>query len=52
MIPTAIFTLLLLTLLSFHRKRSDLGRVLFTVSLVATLLLFLHHVTDPLGLSF
>lgn len=52
MIPTAIFTLLLLTLLSFRKERSDLGRIMFAVSLVATLLLFLHHVTDPLGLSF
>ena len=52
MIPTAIFTLLLLTLLSFRKERSDLGRIMFTVSLVATLLLFLHHMTDPLGLSF
>jgi len=52
MIATAIFLLLLITLWSFRRGRGDLGRVMFVISFVATLLLFMHHVTDPLNLSF
>lgn len=52
MVAAGIFTLLLLTLVAFLRGRGRWGIALFTASLVATLLLFLHHATDTLELSF
>lgn len=52
MVPAAVFTLILLALLSFRKGRGDRGRIMFVLATIATLLLFLHHVTDPLNLSF
>ena len=52
MIAASIFLLLLLTLLTTLTRRPRLTLVMFIVSWVAVLLLFLHHSTDSLNLSF
>lgn len=49
---TIIFVLILVSFVAFWVGRHRLGLVLFAVSLVAMLLLFNHHVTSTLPLSF
>jgi hypothetical protein len=49
---TIIFVLILATLIALWTGRRRLGLALFAVSLVATLLLFNHHVTSSLALQF
>ena len=52
MIAASIFLLLLITLLTTLTRRPRLTLLMFIVSWVAVLLLFLHHATDSLNLSF
>ncbi|MDC0429543.1 DUF5993 family protein [Phycisphaerales bacterium] len=52
MIGSFIFILILLTVFTLRRKNPRLTLVLFGVSTVCVALLFLHHATDQLGLSF
>jgi Family of unknown function (DUF5993) len=49
---TIIFLLILATFFALATHRRRLGLALFIVSLAATLLLFNHHVTSALPLSF
>lgn len=49
---TLIFLLILANFLAVWAGRRKLALVLFSVSLLAILLLFNHHVTDPLNLTF
>jgi len=51
-IATAIFILLLATLLAMRLRRRWPSIVLFVVSLVCVVLLLAHHATDHLDLSF
>ena len=51
MISSAIFLCLFLPLLSMLRKKPWLSIILFLVTLTFTMLLFKHHVTDPLDIS-
>jgi fatty acid desaturase len=46
-----IFLLLLATLVAMWRGRKRLAAVLFVVSAVSILFLFLHHATDRLPIS-
>lgn len=53
MIPTLLFALILATAVLILRGASRVQVLAsFAVSAVAVLLLFRHHLTDPLGLSF
>jgi hypothetical protein len=52
MVAASIFLSLFLTLLTTLARRPRLTLVMFIVSFIAVLLLFLHHVTDSLNLSF
>ncbi|MEE2971975.1 MAG: DUF5993 family protein [Planctomycetota bacterium] len=52
MIGSVIFLLILATAIMAIRGRRRSTIVLQLVSLVAVVLLFAHHVTDRLGLSF
>jgi Family of unknown function (DUF5993) len=49
---TIIFLLILATHIALWTGRRRLGLALFIVSLAATLLLFNHHATSTLPLSF
>ena len=51
MIATLIFLLLFLTLFSSRFPSRPVTISFYFVSLVAILLLFFHHVTDPLDIS-
>ncbi len=52
MIAAFIFILILMTAFTLRRKNPRVTLVLFGVSMVCVTLLFLHHATDRLGLSF
>ena len=52
MIATAIFLLILATILTAMRGNRRLLIVLQLVAIVAVGMLFAHHVTEKLGLSF
>lgn len=52
MIASVVFLLILATAVTAIRGRRRSTVVLQLVSLVAVTLLFAHHVTDRLGLSF
>jgi len=52
MIPAGIFTLLLCTLLSLRRRNRGSFFCWFAVCFIAILLLFLHHASTPLDLTF
>jgi hypothetical protein len=47
-----IFLLIFATLIALVRGYRKTALTLFALSLAATLLLFRHHATDPLPLSF
>jgi hypothetical protein len=49
---TIIFLLILATFLALWTGRRRLGLTLFITSLAATLLLYNHHATSTLALSF
>jgi hypothetical protein len=51
-VDTIIFLLILATLVALWTGRRRLGLALFVVSLAATLMLFNHHATSTLSLSF
>ena len=51
MIAAAIFSLLLLVLLSMFLRRPVVTISLFFLALRSVLLLFLHHATDALDIS-
>jgi hypothetical protein len=51
MIAAFIFLLLLLSLGSMYLKRPLLTILLFMISLVLIMLLFIHHATDALDIS-
>ena len=51
MIASLIFVLLFLTLCSARSSNRRITLALYFVSLAAMLLLFFHHVTDPLNIS-
>jgi hypothetical protein len=52
MVAAFIFILLLGTFMALHRERRRLSMILFAMSMILVTLLFLHHATDPLDLSF
>ncbi|MCP4837448.1 MAG: hypothetical protein GY895_22100 [Phycisphaera sp.] len=52
MIASGIFALLLMFLWSMHRRSSRTTAFLFFLAFAAIALLFRHHVTESLGLSF
>tara|TARA_B100001057_G_scaffold103721_1_gene101168 strand:- start:205 stop:363 length:159 start_codon:yes stop_codon:yes gene_type:complete len=52
MVAAFIFILIFGTFIALRRPSRRLGLILFTASMVCVVLLFLHHATDPLGLSF
>ncbi|HJN80833.1 MAG: DUF5993 family protein [Phycisphaerales bacterium] len=52
MIATAIFLMLLVTLLAMRTKRRWPAIICFVITLAAVSLLLWHHITDPLNLSF
>jgi len=49
---TIIFSLILGTLLAMWIRKLWLIRAFFFVSLLATMLLFLHHISSKLNLNF
>jgi hypothetical protein len=51
MIAALIFLVLLLTLGSMYLKRPLLTILLFMISLIMIILLFIHHATDALDIS-
>lgn len=52
MVPAGVFILLLALLRAMHRGSSRTTTILYIVSLIAIILLFNHHLTDSIGLSF
>lgn len=52
MVAAFIFMLMLGTFLALRHDRRRLSLLLFAMSMVLVTLLFLHHATDSLGLSF
>ncbi len=52
MIAAGIFILLLILLRTMHRGSWRLTATLYLLSLIAIALLFNHHLTESLGLSF
>jgi hypothetical protein len=51
MVAASIFMLLFFTLFSARLKKPGMTIALFLISLVAIILLFLHHATDALGIN-
>lgn len=51
MIAAAIFVLLFLVLVSMYFKRPAITIVLFLITLVAIMALFMHHATDALDIN-
>lgn len=51
MIAALIFLVLLLTLGSIYLKRPFITILLFMISLIMIILLFIHHATDALDIS-
>jgi hypothetical protein len=51
-VDTIIFILIFFTLLAMYARLRGLVLTLYFVSLVATMLLFNHHVTSELNLNF
>ena len=52
MIAAAIFLCLFCLLASMLRRKAWLSVALFFLSLILIVLLFMHHATDPLDLSW
>lgn len=52
MVAAFIFILVFATFVALHRERRRLSLILFAMSMILVTLLFLHHATDRLGLSF
>jgi hypothetical protein len=52
MIAALIFIFILATLLTMRRAKPKMTLIFFFISLSCVTLLFLHHASDELGLSF
>lgn len=52
MVAAFIFILLFGTYVTLHREHRRSSLILFTISMILVTLLFLHHATDRLDLSF
>jgi hypothetical protein len=51
MVPALLFLLLSGTVWSIMSKRRSIARWLFAISLLLIMLLFKHHITDPLSIN-
>ena len=52
MVAAFIFMIIFGTFVALHRERRRLSMILFAMSMILVTLLFMHHATDHLGLSF
>lgn len=52
MVAAFIFILILGTFMALRREHRRRSLILFSLSMLFVTLLFLHHATDSLGLSF
>ncbi len=52
MVAAFIFILIFGTFVALRRERRRESLIFFAISIVGVTLLFLHHATDTLGLSF
>ena len=52
MVAAFIFIVILATFMSVRRDQRRRSLILFALSMLFVTLLFLHHATDTLGLSF